>query len=210
MQKILIGLTIMFGVIFFHSNSVFANNADAIAFIASFKGDVSLSRGTQQFRPEKGQLIYLDDVINTYEAGRIELEFVDESSIALGEDAELIIDAFIFDTEKAADLVADFNFVKGGFLYISGTIGKKAPEKVSLRTPMGSIGIRGTKVWGGMWDKNCYIYVEDGAISVSNEAGQVYLSHGQVTRIADPLTPPDQPVLWAQDRVDWIKSLVAY
>src|SRR3546814_8423781 len=56
----------------------------------------------------------------------------------------MVIDQMIFDPATQTGNQA-FSLIQGAFVTASGAIGKFDPESVTVRTPVATIGIRGTK-----------------------------------------------------------------
>jgi len=67
-----------------------------------------------------------------------------DTAIALGPDSSLVIREFLFSpAEHRLGLVA--RLTQGTMAYLSGVLGKLAPEAVRFETPVATIGIRGTR-----------------------------------------------------------------
>ncbi len=75
------------------------------------------------------------------------INFIDETSFAVSENARLSIDEYVFDPATESGQT-DFSVLKGMFIYTSGLIGREDPDDVTIETPVGSIGIRGTIIAG--------------------------------------------------------------
>ena len=90
-----------------------------------------------------------NDVLLTGADGSLGVILRDDSVISIGPNSELEIDEYLF---SPADNKFRFltNMVKGTAVYLSGEIGKIAPDSVRMKTPVGSIGIRGTKFLVGI------------------------------------------------------------
>ena len=68
----------------------------------------------------------------------------DDSSLSIGPGSRLVLRSFRFSpSEEKFDLVA--RITRGTMAYLSGLIGKLAPEKARFETPTATIGIRGTR-----------------------------------------------------------------
>ena len=113
----------------------------------------------------KGDEVHQDETIQT--AAESEGEFVlrDGTKLALGPNAELILDRFVYDpANKDGNIV--INVTKGAFRFMSGSAKKTA---YTIKTPVASIGVRGT-VFDGYVDDDGEIAVllMDGAVDVCN------------------------------------------
>ncbi|MSP82267.1 MAG: hypothetical protein EXQ94_04860 [Alphaproteobacteria bacterium] len=99
-----------------------------------------------------GDPIYQGDALATGVGAALAVVFVDGTSFALGADARMIVDEFVYDPVGNGDSAA-INLVEGLFVFVSGEVAHSGPEAMVLTTPVATIGIRGTalalKVAGG-------------------------------------------------------------
>lgn len=123
-----------------------------------------------------GTEIYQGDVVQTTMSGAVNIAFTDESSLAISENAKMAIDNYNFQPETESG-ATNVSVLRGVFVYTSGLIGRDDPDDVSITTPVGSIGIRGTIIAGSIKpDGESEISVLEGAIVVTNGAGEMTLS----------------------------------
>ena len=115
-----------------------------------------------------GTPIYQGDIIETSEQGAVNIMFVDETTFAVSQDARLAIDEYVFDPSTNTG-TSNFSVLKGVFVFTSGLIGREDPDDVTIETPSGSIGIRGTIIAGDV-DKG-EVTVIEGAIVLRDFAG---------------------------------------
>jgi FecR protein len=76
-----------------------------------------------------------------------QLLLLDKTSFTVGANARVKIDRFVFDA-RANQSAVSATVAKGAFRFMSGTGINKGKERSSLRTPVATIGIRGTIVEG--------------------------------------------------------------
>lgn len=81
------------------------------------------------------------DVLSTDATGKVGLEFVEKTSVALGPDTRVSLESFDLRPETA-DL--HVRMAAGTARVVSGGITKLRPEALTVFTPMATIGIRGT------------------------------------------------------------------
>ena len=100
----------------------------------------------------------------------------------------------------------------GAFRFVSGQLTKLASSDVSVTTPVAIVGIRGTEFWGGPIDDQALgVFLLEGAVSVSNAAGQQILrERGQGTNIAAPGAAPGPVTIWAPDKVNRAIATVTF
>ena len=91
-----------------------------------------------------GSKIFYGDTILANSKSNAQILFLDETVMTVGENTELTIDDFIYNP-----ITNDGNFVtniKSGIVKtISGKISEKSPEKLEVKMPNGSLGVRGTE-----------------------------------------------------------------
>ncbi|MGB4058012.1 MAG: FecR domain-containing protein [Alphaproteobacteria bacterium] len=116
----------------------------------------------------KGTSIYQGDVIETDAQGAVNIAFIDGTSFAVSQDARLAIDEYVYDPQTQSGS-NDFSVLKGVFVYTSGLIGRDDPDSVQIKTPVGSIGIRGTIIAGNV--NTGEITVVEGAIVLTDHDG---------------------------------------
>ena len=95
---------------------------------------------------------------------------------------------------------------------MSGQVSKLASADVSVTTPVAVVGIRGTEFWGGPIDDQALgVFLIEGAVSVSNAAGEQILSQpGQGTNIATPGAAPGPVTFWPPDEVGRAIAMVTF
>ena len=130
-----------------------------------------------------GDAVFQGDVIETEEGGAVGIEFIDDTTFSLGEDARMVLDEMIYDP-VSGDGAATFSMVQGAFVFITGEIASINPQGMVIETPVASIGIRGTKVAGvaaqeGELNTVTLLAEDDGSVGsilVSNAAGETLLT----------------------------------
>lgn len=118
--------------------------ADAIAgSVKTVQGGVELRRGAQTMAVREGMHLLPNDVLHTAGDGRVGAILQDGTRIGLGPNTELKIDTFIYDpaNQKYGLLL---RLARGVIAYVSGHIARLSPGAVSIETPVGVVGLRGT------------------------------------------------------------------
>ncbi|CAA6606450.1 hypothetical protein MTBLM1_90119 [Rhodospirillaceae bacterium LM-1] len=119
----------------------------------------------------KGDSVFQGDVLQTSKGAAVGLLFVDKTSLSLGSDGRMVLDQMVFDPSSGTGKSA-FSLVQGTFSFVSGQIAKTAPDAMTVRTPVATIGIRGTLGSGG------YSPEQGLTVAVLSEGGQ---GTGEVT-----------------------------
>lgn len=131
-----------------------------------------------------------------------QVKFIDDSEVVLKPVTTLAIDHFAFDHGKPAGDSAGLRLLRGGMRTVTGLLGKRSKEKFTLHTPSATIGIRGTTFFleyltgsadgaaASRLDPGLHVYVSDGGISLTNQAGLFQYDPGQYGYIKDDKTRP--------------------
>lgn len=98
-----------------------------------------------------GSAILAGDLVTTGDDARLLIRFVDQSTLTMGEKAQLGIDELVYvsagrEPERGEQAL---KFVAGVFQFVSGKIAHSDTAQVVLSTPVATIGIRGTKLLAG-------------------------------------------------------------
>ncbi len=87
-----------------------------------------------------GSDIFRNEVIRTGPDGVVHLMFLDQSSLTVGPNSELVIDKFVYDPDTGSGELT-MSAARGVLRFVGGALSKTG--KVKLKTPVGSLGIRG-------------------------------------------------------------------
>ncbi len=90
-----------------------------------------------------GTKVYLNDVVSTVDGGKLSITFVDGTIFTLASNSRMVLNDFIYDP-NANDNSAVFNLVEGSFVFIAGSVASTGG--MDVKTPVSTIGIRGTTV----------------------------------------------------------------
>lgn len=119
----------------------------AVGFVKTITADAFLLRDDDLIAPRVGDAVYQTDIVQVGDSGAIGITFVDNTMLSFGPNTYFELLDYAFEP-----LQQDFSFigriVTGTFVYISGDIGRLSEEGVRLETPLGIIGIRGTRFAG--------------------------------------------------------------
>jgi hypothetical protein len=118
--------------------------AQTVGSVKTVSGTAYLSRNGEQLPAKVGDYLLEGDTLMTDNNSSMGVIFRDDTLLSLGSRSQVRIDAFVFD--PAQDNMSFLtNVTKGTAQYISGQIAKLSPEKMSVETPLSTIGIRGTR-----------------------------------------------------------------
>ncbi|MGF1475563.1 MAG: FecR domain-containing protein [Geminicoccaceae bacterium] len=142
--------------------------------------------------------VYFEDTLRTGRAARLQARLADDTVLTLGENAEVLIDEFVYQPWSNEGQL-DLNVVAGAFLFVGGRVEDGGQSEVTIKTPVGTLGIRGTTVWGGHIDGGYGVLVLDGEVEVETANGTVLLRGGQGTMVYEG-EAPEAAAPWPQDR----------
>ncbi len=117
---------------------------NAIGYVKVKSGEASISSSSGIIAAEVGTPLHLGNVLTTGENGSLGVTFKDNTLVSLGPSTEVTIDEYLF-APANGELKLAASLAKGTLQYISGVIAKLRPEAVSVKTPAGIIGVRGTR-----------------------------------------------------------------
>ncbi|MEQ9329054.1 MAG: FecR domain-containing protein, partial [Rhodospirillales bacterium] len=171
-----------------------------IGRVETAEGEVYAIRldGTQ-VELKVGDPIYQGDQLETGADGTVGVVFIDDTTFSLGHDGTMVLDEMIYDpnTESGS---STFSLVQGVFSFVSGKISKTGVDAMQVKTPVATIGIRGTKGGIDLSDGETLTVVltqEDdgqvGEIAVYNDAGvQILNQPFQATQVSGFNVAPGQ------------------
>ena len=157
------------GTVLLHSGASFAQNKVGVA--AAVKNQV-----TGNARPlVAGSDVRVREVVRTGADSMAQLLFLDETSLSIGPQSEVTLDRFVYDPNRRAGNVV-FNTGRGVFRFVSGS---QQPASYQIKTPVATIGVRGTVVdWISQIGKAIFIQVQG--------IGDYKLPNGQVITLDTP------------------------
>ena len=192
-----------------NTSNVAFEDPQAIGKITTADSVVVVQRADQFIELQKGDFIYLNDVVDAAN-GAVGISFKDESSISVDPGAKMVIDDFVYDPAEPTTGSMNANIITGNFSFISGQIAKTGNDAMQVTTPVLTIGVRGTQVAGkanqdGEENEIVLLPNEDGTVGqvmITNQSGSVLLTEAfQATTIATALQPPTVPVILPKEIV---------
>ena len=208
--------------------------ADPVGNTLFVYGDVKVER-PQSLDLSKGDSLFAGDTIVTGARSRAQLLMKDGAKVALRPQTTFTIDEYVEAGEEvtapdgsvvvAEESSAVSTLIKGGFRTITGAIGDKNPEAFEARTPVATLGIRGTDFVavycnaatspcttapgipeGDMPEDGLYVGASSGQVVLNNDAGSLAISPGQYAYVSQPSEPPQKlpgppPIIYANSAV---------
>jgi hypothetical protein len=151
--------------------------------------------------------VLMEDVLATEASARLACRLDGGLMLRLGSGARLRIDSAVLRGPQAGIALRDLGV--GGPLLID-----RPPEPgaapISVVLPWARIGVRGTRIWGGVMDEVGAVFVARGRATVDAIGTRVILTEGEGVDIPlRPFGPPDLVVRrWGQARIARALALV--
>jgi hypothetical protein len=121
-----------------------ATAAETVGLVKTTEGGAFVLSDGTRVPAAIGTAIHQNDTIETTADGSVGVTFKDNTTVSVGPGTSLVVDEFVFSPEQDRYAMKT-RMLSGTMYYVSGTIAKLAPEAVSVATPVGTIGIRGTR-----------------------------------------------------------------
>jgi len=183
----------------------------AIGTVSKVSGQVTVKHadGSQEAL-KSGDTVKVGDAINTGADGKVGLTFDDGSTFALGAKGHMSVDEMTLPSPQGLGGKETISVDSGSFSLSSGAIAKGYPDAMVLKTPVASVGIRGTTVAGqaapeGSTNTISLLPDPDGTIgqvSVSTQTGTQVLSQpGATTQVSSAFSPPPPPVILSPQQI---------
>ena len=123
--------------------SAWAAEVETIGSVKSLQGQVTVVRTQGTLPAEIGLRLHTDDVLKTGPNASVGIILRDDTLLALGPNSEMGLADFAF-APGEGKLALVTRLVRGTAAYLSGQIGRLAPQSVRFETPVATIGTRGT------------------------------------------------------------------
>lgn len=148
------------------------------------------------------------DKLRTGADARLEAKLADDTVLTLGANGKMTVDEFVYDPNREGGKLA-LSVPTGAFLFVGGKVEGRTGGNVSIKTPVGTLGVRGTTVWGGRIDGGFGVLVLHGEVVVHTRHGAVTMKEGQGTMIYGRKGPTlAQP--WPEDRVKRAVATISF
>lgn len=111
-----------------------------IGSTVAVKNQVTAELEEEKRRLSKGAKIRQDEVLVTGAKSSAEIKLLDDTKLAVGPSARLVLDKFVYDAGAPPKSIS-VTLAKGAFRFITGASNKAAYE---IKTPTATMGVRGT------------------------------------------------------------------
>jgi len=179
--------------------------AEEVGAVTRTQGRAVAERGAQVLMLSAEMPVLRGDRLVTGAAARLEVLLQGDTTLTLGENGALVLDDLIVTPAESSLRIR----VTGAFRLASGLLPHGAGTEIV--TPLATIGIRGTDVWGGPIDGAFGVFLIDGAVEVTTQAGSVILdTTGTGTTVRAANAAPSDPVVWPGQKVDRAVAVISF
>ncbi len=131
------------GMLLILSGAVLADETP-IGYVKTVSGEATVSTAGKSVKAQPGTPVAQGSVLKTAAKSSMGVTFKDETVMSFGPDTELTVDEYLY-APSQGKLKLGSKLAKGSMNYVSGVIAKLNPDAVSVQTPSGTIGVRGTQ-----------------------------------------------------------------
>lgn len=116
----------------------------AVGFVKTVSGEASVIDSGRAVQAQVGTPVRPGSVLRTGRSGSMGVTFKDSTVMSFGPDTEVVVDEYLYGPGKD-DLKFGASITRGTLNLVSGSIAKLKPEAATVKTPTGTIGVRGTQ-----------------------------------------------------------------
>jgi hypothetical protein len=115
-----------------------------VGYVKTVSGQAWVKTAGQSTAAKPGTAVMLGSQLTTDKGGSMGVTFKDNTVMSFGPDTELTVDEYLY-APAQGQVKLGTRLGKGTLNYVSGLIAKLNPDAVSVTTPGGTIGVRGTQ-----------------------------------------------------------------
>jgi len=188
-------------------------DAQPIGQVESIEGTVTAIRANgEKVELQVGDPVFQGDVLESADDSAVGVVLADESTFSMAEGGKMVLDEMVYDPGTQEGNIS-MSVLNGVFTFVSGQVAKVDPDAMVLKTPVATIGIRGTQVGldltelgeGGEGLKVVLMEESDGFVGevvISNNAGiQILNLPDQGASITSSNAAPSEPRVFDRGEV---------
>jgi len=166
-----------------------ARAVERVGSVEDVKGEAFAELEAVRRTLDRAAPVFLGDEVATGVASRLGMRLGRDTTIRIGEQAQLKIDRFLVDAG------GEMTLRSGPLLFDRPR--RSARAAVQIRSPFALIAVRGTRFFAGPSNGRFGVFVARGSVAVSSAGQQVILRDGEGTDFVSPGTPPTPVKRWA-------------
>lgn len=121
----------------------------AVGKIVALIGKAFIKLDSETIPLEIESPVYKGSTLVTGDDSHVEVRFVDDTMLSQGASSEVSIDSYVFEEPGTPSSIL-LNFTEGTLRTITGKIAEENPEGFEIKSPLATLGIRGTDIAGAV------------------------------------------------------------
>jgi len=175
MRRSIIAFSAIFSALILCPSAV-AQTGGRIGAASAVRNQVSATQGSEERRLAAGNPVMQNDRIRTGTDSVAQLLFADQTTLSVGPRSDVTLDRFVYDPNRSTGDVA-VGLTTGALRFVSG---QQDPRSYQVRTPVATIGVRGTivdflfingRMFGILDEGRCTFTLPNGRVVELNEPG---------------------------------------
>ena len=182
-----------------------ASAADVGGEVTRLQGIAAASLGDTARQLATGDKVFVGETITTGNASRLRLRLIEGAVITLGDKSSFTLVGY----EEASDGPV-IDLMRGVFSAVAAGV-DKVRGGLTVNTPLGTVGVRGTTFWGELDPGSFAVALLEGRgvwIEAAGSRVDLTIIGGGVTVEAGK--PPSEPKPWGKARLDAALRTVAF
>jgi hypothetical protein len=116
----------------------------AVGYVKNVTGDAFVTTSGAKTKAQVGTPVQQGSVLETGKNSSMGVTFKDETMVSFGPNTSFTVTEYVY-APTEGKLKFGSKLAKGSLNYVSGAIEKMKPDAVTVGTPTGTIGVRGTQ-----------------------------------------------------------------
>ncbi len=118
--------------------------AEPVGYVKTATGEAWVITRGESTKAQPGTAVMVGSQLKTSAQSSMGVTFKDDTVMSFGPDTELMVDEYLY-APAQGELKLSTRLLRGTLNYLSGVIAKLRPDAVTIKTPTGIIGVRGTQ-----------------------------------------------------------------
>lgn len=181
-----------------------AQAREKVGTVVKTQGEVSAAFEGKTRRLAPGAELFKGDTLLTGgKDSRVQARLEDQSDLTLGGNGAMTLDDLVVGPPGTTREV--MSLLNGAFLLVASP----TPGAV-IRTPVATLGIRGTQFWGGPLDGALDVFLLEGKVEVRNADGSVLLDAPGQGTVLKASGAPGGVQMWGPEKVARATSTISF
>lgn len=121
-----------------------AQDMAPVGYVKNVKGTATVTTDGKVVEAQPGTPLHQGSALKTAASSSMGVMFKDNTMMSFGPGTELTVEEYLYEPSEGK-LKLGARMGKGTLDYVSGVIAKLQPDAVTVKTPTGMIGVRGTQ-----------------------------------------------------------------